>query len=97
MRVVATPAYLTQDAEARAIFEALAFAALSPEPQSQPSMVFGDPDATQPKLEDPIPMDDGTTQFLSAIVPVVGTQKLWCKRDDYPDGPVFTFLTPSDY
>lgn len=97
MRIVATPAYQSQDPEARSAFQDLALATLGKAPESQPSMVFGDPAAKELGFSDLTEMADGTEQYLSAKVPVLGTQELWCKRDDYPDGPVYTFLLPSDY
>lgn len=88
MRLVATPAYLATDPEHRQRFQEAALASLGHAPQSEPSMAFGDPGL--PALE----LDD---EGCSAKIPVGGTDRLWCKRDDYPEGPVFTFLVPSDY
>jgi hypothetical protein len=63
----------------------------------QPSMVFGDPKVTKAHLDDLTPMDDGTEKHLSAVIPCQ-PQKMWLKRDDYPDGqPVYTLLLPSEY
>lgn len=96
MRIVATPAYMTADPAARNTFQAAALGLLGGYNQ-QPSMAFGDPTLDKVGYEDLTPMEDGTEQHLSVHVPVSGTERLWCKRDDYPDGPVFTFLLPSDY
>lgn len=63
----------------------------------QPSMVFGDPKVKEAYLEDLTTMDDGTEQHLSAVIPC-RPEKMWLKRDDYPDGqPVYTLLLPSEY
>jgi len=97
MRIVATPAYLTAHPEARTEFESLVLRVMSPVAHSQPSMIFGDPEAPGQELEDLTEMDDGSKVHLSMRVPVLGFKKLWCKRDDHPDGPVYTFLLPSDY
>ncbi len=97
MRIVATPAYLAAMPEARAQFENTAMQVMSPVAGSQPSMVFGDPAAQGRELEDLTEMENGNKVHTSMRIPVMGAQKLWCKRDDHPEGPIFTFLLPSDY
>lgn len=98
-RFVVTPgieAVMAQHPAQVQAFVSNALAQLGPYDQ-QPSMVFGDPSVTEARLEDLTPMDDGTEKHLSAVIPCQ-PEKMWLKRDDYPNGqPVYTLLLPSEY
>jgi len=95
MRIVATPGFLARDPAAREEFMGRALAALGRDAESQPSMAFGTPDVGENTPEDETEMRDGSRQFLSVRIPA--PVEMWCKRDDYPEGPVYTFLLSSDY
>ena len=58
------------------------------QPGQEPSMVIGSPEAKKARLE-----DGGRT----LVVPFRGKQTVYAKRDDYPQGPVVTFLLASEY
>lgn len=96
--IFATPGFqsaLSQNPDKVNDFMRRALGVLGHSFESQPSMAFGDPTVTEDGLEDETEMKDGSMQFLSARIPASPRQ--WCKRDDYPHGPVFTFLLPGDY
>lgn len=88
MKVLATPAFQAVDGFTRELFQVAAFKSLGLTAGSEPSMAFGDPNIKDFALDD---------EGRSIKIPVRGSERLWCKRDDYPDGPVFTFLLPSDH
>jgi hypothetical protein len=96
MRILETPGFRRQSTAAeQEQFRVRALAALGRSPESQPSMAFGSPAVEENTPEDEMEMRDGSKQFLSVKIPA--PVEMWCKRDDYPEGPVYTFLLPSEY
>lgn len=55
---------------------------------AEPSMMIGDPQADDVRLED---------QGRTLVVPADGIKKLYAKRDDLPEGPIVTFLLAEEY
>ncbi len=87
-RVLATPGFIREGEEKGAPDMVMLTRLLTgPKgPESEPSMIVGDPACKGGDFE-----DDGRT------LRIPGKFKFYAKRDDYPEGPVVTFLLPSEY
>jgi hypothetical protein len=95
-RLVATPGFLA--AHPREVLDpwmTKALKSIGRDRDSEPSMVFGRPEVTEDTPCDEFDKGDGTKVYCS--IRINAPSELWLKRDDHPDGPIFTFLLPRDY
>jgi len=84
--IVATPAYLEFSAQTQEAFADWVNRAFNL--SSEIDFVVGDPTAHALTLED---------QERTARVPFLGNQKVYCKKDFYPDKTLITFFLASEY
>lgn len=84
-RAVATPNFLSHTVDGTFQLRVLS---LMGGKGAEPTMIVGDPD-----IEENVSEDEGAT----LRIPINTPEKVWAMRDDYPDGPVVTFLMPEDY
>jgi hypothetical protein len=84
-----TPGF-SAEGVAAAHFYMKAMSLIGPLPGSEPSLIVGDPAEIN---MNGVREDDGRTVRVKSITSV----RVYCKRDDYPEGPVFTFLRADEY